>query len=113
MQLHTLDMHYLRQVLQSTVVSYNGFGSDYILDSLSSVNNDMSYLLFYKSAVNVIIIIINTQNVLSFWGMNFKGEVETYFHMSCLCKYLFIYVCIYESENTMNVLRFILDFFLH
>lgn len=54
----------------------------------------------------------NHHHVLSFWGMNFEGELQMYVPPSCLCKYLFICVwCV--SENTMNVLRFILFFYLH
>lgn len=48
-------------------------------------------------------------HLLSFWGMNFQGEVEAFFPLSCHCKYLFICVCICVSENITNVLRFILD----
>lgn len=45
------------------------------------------------------------------WTFKERGEVETYFPPSWLCKYLFIYVSVCVSENTTNVLRFILDSF--
>lgn len=45
--------------------------------------------------------------LLSFWGMNFQREVDTLPSGLPACVHTCLYVCV--LENTMNVLKFILD----
>lgn len=112
---HTIHTHALL-IHYRTVVSgfYEAFGTpcDYILETLPSSVNNMNYFVFLQNCCQFHH--DHHCHHLIFYHFEvwtFKGDVETHFPPSCLCKYFFVYVCVCVSENTTNVLRFILDFF--